>query len=483
MAKTKVLQKLNSLFLVRDATGGAPGNTTINGAGAAAGQKVVPVALTNNFAAGDTVRIGSGEDLELGVVASVQAGVSITLADNLTYAHIVGEAVVEQTAYDLGAISGGVNVSASAETSDVAVATQRLAYTTLNGYADLAAEFGLPGITPALLAFAMGIPLSAVTGAGTAASPYQLAVDGNEIGTEQNMSLIAIGVTVDAVPLRVELWGVDMDYTNISMQLRTGQHAPLSCRAVASAGGVATTNASAYVADTSQRPSKLKVFDQVVEFGAFVDTGTQTTHTGALAAAATNLTVASSAGILAGDWVRVDTGDQVEFHRVDTVPDGTHLNLKTPTKYPHLAACAIVKVTPTPFGGISEDGVTFAVGGSVEPIRLGQRRLSAGLKAGAAVMTLSGGIVDHSLSVIARALGIPQAQIANGRLPITGDKIGTDITQGVYFKGLTKETWTQWINLWGASQVVQFAMSLTNEGVQSLPLSFRPNVVHFIQHP
>src|SRR4051812_43442798 len=112
MSKNKVLKQLTTVLMVRDGVGGGFGSTTVGAAGVAPGANLVPVAATTNFAVGDTVRIGSGDNMELGTVAVVNAGVSLQMVDNLTYAHILAEAVVEQVAYDLGDIAdGGVTVN------------------------------------------------------------------------------------------------------------------------------------------------------------------------------------------------------------------------------------------------------------------------------------------------------------------------------------------------------------------------------------
>ena len=56
----------------------------------AAAQKVLKVAATTGYAATDKIIINRGGDKEEeGVVASVQAGISLTLVDNLTYEHTV----------------------------------------------------------------------------------------------------------------------------------------------------------------------------------------------------------------------------------------------------------------------------------------------------------------------------------------------------------------------------------------------------------
>ena len=479
-AKDKVLKSLQQVLLVRDSTG-TFGSTTI-GTAAAKAQNTVVVPSTTNFAVGDTVRVGSGESLELAVVATVNAGVSLVMADPLTYDHAIGEPVVEQTAYDVGDIAeGGVTVNANAQTTDVGVATKRLAYTNLAGYTDLTAGFALPTITMQNLAIALGIDFTKITGAGTAASPFALATDGTEISGVQNASLIAIGVAMDGTVLRVELWGIDVDYTGLSLSLSRGNLATVPVK-VMGAGGVATTNASAYVANTSIRPTKGKVFSELSEVGLFVDATVSpaaTTLSAGFAAGSVNLTVASATGFSAGDWVRIGSGDTVEFHRIDTP-----FTIKTPLYRAQANGTVVVKQTLVPFAAPSSDGVTLAIGGNVDTIRAGNRRMSLGYKPGSAITTLSLAVIDFLLANFARALGIPQAKIVSGRLPLTGDVIATDIVQGAYVKGLLQSGETQWINVWGCSQdVANFSTTLTNSGTPSLPIAFKPTSgIQFQQH-
>ena len=484
-AKDKVLKQLSQVLLVRDSTG-TFGSTTIGAAGAAKGQTVIPVPSTTNFGLNDLVRVGSGETMEIGVVASFVANTSITLADNLTYDHVPGEAVVEQTAWDLGDVTdGGVDVNGNAQTTDVGVATKRLAYTILNGYTDLTAAFGLP--SPALysLCAALGIDFAKITGAGTAASPYALVTDGSEISGAQNQSLIAIGVAMDGSVLRVELWGIDVDYTGFSMPLARGQLASVPVKVLAAAGGVVTTNASAYVANTANRPAKGKVFDALVEIGLFADTGTTSVLASNGAAGATGVQF-STGGFAAGDWVRFGSGDTVEFHRLNSITDASNAVLKTPLYRAQASGTAVVKQSQTPFAAPAPDGATLNIAGGVDQIRIATRRLTAGLRPGSAVTSLSFSVIDFILANFARALGIPAAKIVGGRLPLTGDVIATDIVQGAYVKGLLQDGTTMWVNVWGCSQdVSSFAAKLTNSGSPAaLPIAFKPaSGIQIQQHP
>lgn len=67
--------------------------TTTVDATSASGQKVLNVASTTNFAPGDMVLIRQGTQQEIGVVDTVQAGVSLTLEANLAYTYTSGATV------------------------------------------------------------------------------------------------------------------------------------------------------------------------------------------------------------------------------------------------------------------------------------------------------------------------------------------------------------------------------------------------------
>ena len=84
------------------------GSTTVNG-DSNSGQAVLNVAATTNFVVGNRVLIGDGTArFEVGVILSIQAGVSLTLTSNLTYTHtaVQGDAVISpETAQNNGAIT------------------------------------------------------------------------------------------------------------------------------------------------------------------------------------------------------------------------------------------------------------------------------------------------------------------------------------------------------------------------------------------
>jgi hypothetical protein len=483
--KTKILKLLNTVMLVRDTPAGG-GNTTLT-SGVAAGATALTVAAITNFASGDTIRIGQGEEMELGVISGAPAGNNITLADPLSYAHVAAEPVVEHTAYDLGDVSdGGVALNFAGQSTDIPVATRRLSFSTVLGFLDMLADFGLPTLTMENLAFALGIPLTNISGAGTFNSPFAMTTDGNQFATEVNMSLIAIGTRMDGSTTRIELWGVDMDYTNLSFKLSRGQATTIPARAMASAGGVMTDNASAYVANITKKAGKGKVFDYLSEVGLLVDTTASpvnSTSSGVNAAGQPVINVVSGTGFTNGMWVRIGTGDTIEFHRVTSVAVNA-VTLADNLFRAIPAGTVVFQQTLVPFAGLTPDGVTVAFGGAIEKINVATRRLTVGMKPGLARVLLSFALQDISLVNFAYALGISQASIVGGRLPLN-NSIGTSTdVQGVYIKGVTKDGFTNWILGWGCSEMVtNVAAVLSNRGVASVPLALEPaSGLQFMQH-
>ena len=478
-AKTKIVKKVHAVWLHRDKTGTA-GSTTLTAA-AAAGATTLTVSAITNFADTETIRVGAGEEMELAKISGAPAGSVITLASPLTYAHAVGEAVVEQTTYDVGDIEGGgVSVRHQGQSTDVAVATKRLAYTILNGFSDLSAEFRLPGLSLYSFAHATGMLLSAITGAGTVANPYNLTTDGNQFNGDTNLGLTAICELLDGTYVAIELWGVDIDYTGIDLQLVRGVLASIPVKAIASAGGLATTTLPTYVLDTTNRPDKGFVFDALSEVGIFVPetvtAGSSTVANTIAAAAQKVIEVAATTNFVAGEVVKVNTGDLAEYHEIDAIlVTPARLQLRTPLFRSQAIGTAVVEYKRQIFGGISPDGVRLAVGGSVEPLRLGVRRMGIGIRPGAATITLSTSLVDQTLPNLAYALAIAQSQISGTRLPITSSNIGGSAIDGAYLKGILQNGRTAEARVWGCSQqITDFLSQWQQTGIPGLALTLRP---------
>jgi hypothetical protein len=482
MPKGKLIKSLQLVLLFRDAPAGG-GSSTIT-AIAAKGATGFTLTSATNFAINDIVRLGEGETQEL-VKINGLAGAVVTTAEPLAYDHPALEPVVEQIGYDLGDITeGGVEVSATGDTTDVPVATRRLVLTTLNGYTGAQASFGLPAVHLFNFLVALGLPLTSLAGAGTIVSPYSFATDGNDIGTWGNVNLVVISVLNDGSIWREELWGVDVDYTGIDIALARGELAAVPVVMVASAGGVVSTNANPYtVLNAVNRPGKGKVFDGLTDVGIFTD-GAASTLAAAASAGATSISTVATQGV-AGGWVRVGSGSEVEYHQVDSVSGPGPFTVALRTKLLRAQAIGVATATQveTTLGNIHEDGVGLTVGGGVDPVRSATRRAQMGLRMGAASFGVTFGVIDFSLVNLARALGIPAADIVAGRLPV-GDRIGLAGIDGVYVRGLTQDGSIFRVNLWGtALNVSDVVRAYNNSGPPSrIPMSLRPTSgIQFLQ--
>lgn len=483
-ALDKIVSQLNKVFLLVDKPSGG-GNTTLTAA-PAIGATSLTVAAITNFAANDTIRVGSGNTMERCDVVSA-VGTTITIAQGLVYQHASGEAVVEQVAYDLGAIeAGGVTIEASGQSTDIPVATQRLAFSTLAGYITADATFSLPCFTIPFLALATGALQSLVTGAGTQTSPTQFTTNGSEFGGVQNACIVAVGTTMDGSYIRAELWAVGFDYTAVSVKLARGAAVSIPVKAVAGAGGALFSSNYGFTPDTSLMPTNAKVWDALTETGVFVIPGspTTTTTTALVAAGATTVPVASATGIAANVWLQVGAGSSAMFLWVDSVAS---LNV-TVRNAPYRAipnGTTITIVTQTPFGATSSDGVSLQIGGSVSDINIAESRTTIGVRYGAATVSALANIVAIVLANAAYALGIAQSQIVNGRLPLNNN-IGATALDGFYFKGTLKDGTTCWVICAGNNMdVSKFALQLTNNGdPASVPIAAKPSsYVQFLQHP
>ncbi len=473
--KGSVYKSNSQLLIHRDK---ASGGVTTNSNAIAAGGTTFN--LTANpgtaFSIGDTIRIGTGNEMEVNRIANLVT-LAVTLAFPVTYAHAAGDAVVEMVSYDFGDVeAGGFSVTVDGESQDVPVSTKRLPYTILNGYSDFGGSFALPNLAIDNFPLVFGMLPSVVTGASTVANPRGFATDGNQFAGDGNTAATIVGVLMDGTVTYTELWGIDVDYTGVSMSLVRGQLATLPVKLIASAGGVTGTGAPGYTVDSSLRPTKSKVLTSITEVGLFGAGGTlnQTVATAAAAAQKT-LILTASTGAAIGDIVKVGTGDQAEWHEIDSV-SSPNIVLRTPLLRAQPVGTPVVEQSRIPFAGVSQEGVKLDVTGSFDKIRIATSSQSIGLRPGGAVMTLSFTSIEITLSQIAYALGISQAAIASNRLPINGSNVGRTPADAAYLKGLCDDGSTFEIRAWACAQsITAFVMQLTNAGtLTSLPFSLRP---------
>lgn len=454
------------------------GSTTITGA-IAAGATTLNLAANPGtlFAIGDTIRIGTGNEMEVNRIANLVT-LAVTLAFPTTYAHAAGDALVEMVSWDYGDIeAAGFSATVDGESQDIPVSTKRLAYTILNGYQDIGGSFALPNLSLYNFALAFGMLGTAVTGARTTANPLNFATDGNQFAADGNVGVTVVGTTMDGTVFYNELWGCDVDYTGISMALVRGQLASIPVKLLAAAGGVTGTGSPGYTVDSTRRPTSGQVLTAITEVGIFAPGGTLSTTVNTSAAAAGQKTVICVAvtGASPGDLVKIGTGDQAEWHEIDTV-SSPNIVLRTPLFRTQAVGTPVVEAVRVPFAGVSQEGVKLDVSGSFDKIRVASIGNTIGIRPGNASMALSFASVEISLSQIAYALGISQSAIASNRLPLTGAVIGRTPVDGAYVKGLCNDGSTFEIRAWACAQsITGFVMQLANAGqLAQLPISLRP---------
>lgn len=482
--KGKVYKGNSTLLIHRDKASG--GVTTLNGAVAAGATSITLAANPSTaFGVGDTIRIGEGNEMEVNRITAV-ASLVMTLAFPLTYAHASGDPVVEMVSYDFGDVeAGGFTATVEGETQDIPVSTKRLAYTILDGYKDVGGSFALPNLAVTNFPLVFGMLPSVVQGAGTLNVPFAFVTDGNQFAADPNIGATLIGVLMDGTVHYTELWGVDVDYTGASITMARGQLASLPVKMLAAAGGVTGQGAPGYTVDTSLRPTKGKVLVGLNEVGIIGPAGSfSQTVAGASAAAGQKVVQLSAVtGLSVGDLLKLGASDQAEWHEVGAI-SAPNITLRTPLLRTQAVGTTVVSAGRTPFAGVSEEGVKLDVSGSIDKIRVATSGITQGTRPGAAVMTLSFATIEISLSQIAYALGIAQAQIVSSRLPFNGNNIGRTPAECAYLKGLLDDGTVLEIRAWACAQSIQsFAMQMTNQGtLTSLPFTLRPTSGLLVQN-
>ena len=475
--KDNVFRALTQLIVHRKKLSSGYGSTVATAAAAGATSIQVVANPSPNLVNGSTIRING----ELNRVSGTITGAgpyTLPLAWPLTFAHPIGDAVDLMVSYDMGDIEGaGATVRVQGESQDVQVSTKRLAYTVLNGYQDLGAEFAFPNVAVPNWPIMLGMLSTVVSGALTTADPIHFATDGNEFGGESGLAFTFVGVLVNGTVAYFEVWNCDADYAGAELTLKLGELASLPVKVFGEAG-VAGQGATGYTLDTTLKPTKGKVIQSITEVGIFEVAGGGASTTIATATAAAGQKVAelaSGTGVAGGDVLKFNTQGLAEYHEAQSYSN-PNVTLRTKLLRDMAVGTTVVEYARTVFGGVSEDGFTFSVGGETRPIRVATSRTSLGRLPGTAVMTAKFNVIEITPSFTARALAIAQSAIASNRLPITGALLGQSPIDGAYVKGLYEDGTTFEMRFWGCTQsITDFALTLNNSGaLPSVPIEIRP---------
>lgn len=183
------------------ATAPSSGDTTFDVAGGEGAQ----------FEAGDLIRVGSGEKLEVVEVASVATD-TLTVFPALVHDHAIGEAVVEQEKIDMGHVEeGGLTIENTEDTFEVRSATSAVVLLTKTTGINMRITWPNILFSAENLALAMGVPEGQITGAGTASDPTAISWHSDVLGTELNASVYAQGTREDGEIIEVRGFNVRWD--------------------------------------------------------------------------------------------------------------------------------------------------------------------------------------------------------------------------------------------------------------------------------
>lgn len=214
----------------------AIGNST-NSVAVAPGATTVTATLITNFAAGNWLRMGAGENVEINQQVGAPVGNVITLLYPAAFAHPIGDSLIGQSQTDLGHVTDkGVTVDIKGDHNVVKSAVRRLALGYLIGHAEIEMGFELTGYALENLAAALGMLETDVTGAGTAPNPNRLVANPDLYAEQNDLSFYFRGFRKDATPVYGFLWGVELDFSSVQLQMMRGKEAPIAFRCRATSG-------------------------------------------------------------------------------------------------------------------------------------------------------------------------------------------------------------------------------------------------------
>lgn len=479
--KDTFIRRPTQLVAFRDATGGTPLNTTATTA-LAAGATTIVLASGTNAKVGPA-RVNDGEDIERIDITNV-AGATITLARPLRRAHAAGVMVVEQVAEDLGDVDGDVTLTMSRESTDQFSAMRFLAFGTLIGNASASFAARILGTTVENFAFACGIPRTSIVGTGASlANVKTFTTDFSTVDSVNNLSLAVVSARQNGTPTVFEFWGVNMDYTQVSMQLGRAQNGAVPMRAALIGAAAQFDAAPVFTAVQTFRATKGKLFKELTAVGIVQDAAVAATSVATAAAAgATTLLVVDATNIVANDWIIIGVEDQLEVHWVLSKATNT-LTLRTPLLRAQAVGVRVIKSARTPFGAVAQGGLTFNVGGTTTPLIVENRILPVGMQPGNVQAAATFGVHDLNIQAVARALGIPQSAISAGGVLLSDALLSAGI-QAIYLEGVTQDNTVCILTLWGCTQDLgNFSLVIGGTNPAQLPYSVKPTSgVQFVQY-
>jgi hypothetical protein len=479
--RANLFDKLTGVFAIRKVTGGGRVASTVN-ANANAGATSVTLASAADAADKDILLIGSGEEYEAVVQNGAPAGAVVTIFTGLKKAHVVGEAVAEGVAYDLGEVAQ-MRLMDAAERRDIESDTSRNPIGSALGFVGYGIGGRMQSIDPDHWALALGMPFAKVLGAGTQTDPKQLFTDGEDIGREPTF-FVAAATDDEGNTIYAELDACDADYTRIALALSQGPETGLDAGWYARQHPRYIKGALNFLPDLTKRITRAHYPEALLDLGFFeTDTslGNTTIATAATTVDGTTFKVASGTGIAAGGFLLVSDGARSQIVWVESItpPDVT---LRIRTKYVFAVGSSVVGLKQTRPGGAREGSTNFTVGGATRTVRFDNYRVEAGRRAGTSRFALNMAPTPFTLETLRRRLGLPSGAIAGSVLTVS-DLVGTDAPVGAFAKVQRKDGKTAWIIINTVENTLaSLELALSRTDMWAVPLEHTGRQVQFLQY-
>jgi len=185
--------------------------STVAVADTAKGATSIEVAAIGALATDDPFRVGDDNNEEVGFVESIASNV-ITTKNELAFAHVIGEAFVEQERTVLGQLTDdGVDVEHQADRNQINAATRRERLGFLIGNTNDRFTFALRNHSLENIMAAMGVPEGNIGGAGSAPDPSTADLTHDDWDTVENQSFYFTGAIKNGATFEIHIWRTEMD--------------------------------------------------------------------------------------------------------------------------------------------------------------------------------------------------------------------------------------------------------------------------------
>ncbi len=472
--RTKLSDLPQQVIAVRPKPSG--GSTTLS-ANSAAGATTATLTSVTGFTDQDPVILGSEEDAELLAQTGAPSGSVVTVrAPGLKRAHVIGEAIKEGIAYDLGNCMN-VRDASTADVFDNETDVNRNPNGRRLGHLAYQPQFDVQGYSPNLFALLTGMLMSRVLGAGTAADPTQLHTDGSDLGREDTF-LVFNELLADGTFLRHEFDACAADYSQMAIALGQGRETLLAARFIAANHGLHNTVAPQFAIDYTLQAKKAAQIEALLEAGLFtvLGGGLSTTLTSQTNKDANVFNLTAATGVAGGKWYLVTGNGRQQIIRAESLAT-LAMTCRTRAAYDFPTGSTVVELTQTAFTGLKQDATEFRMGGSVRPVKFDNSRVQAGVRPGSALFSLTCQPTARTLENMRLRLGLPTSAISGTAL-VQSNLAGTDYPIGWYATAQRKDAKT--VYLIGSdvdNGLEQLEMAMSKSDLASVSLSFRNQLI------